>query len=220
MNPPQITLHALHIGRPETLSDESGTWRSSIFRERVDGPLELGERGLAGDKVADTRNHGSPDQAVCAHSLAHYDYWNEFYGLTGDAALGPGGVGENWTVEGALEADLCIGDIFKVGSARVQVSAPRFPCSKQNRKLGLSDLQERTAETMRTGFYLRVLSPGVVEAGDVWTLESRPQPELTLHDANACVHHAPRPELAARLLDAPELAEGWKHIIGLKLKKV
>ena len=97
---------------PRNLSDESGTWRSSIFRERVDGPIELGERGLAGDKVADTRNHGSPDQAVCAHSLAHYDHWNEFYGLTGDAALGPGGVGENWTVEGALEADLCIGDIL------------------------------------------------------------------------------------------------------------
>ena len=72
---------------------------------------------------------------------------------------------------------------------------------------------------MRTGFYLRVLSPGVVEAGDRWILESRPQPQLTLHDANACVHHTTNPELAARLLDAPELAEGWKHIIELKLKK-
>ena len=215
----ETKLHAVHIGRPQNLTDERGAWRSSIFRERVTGPVELGERGLAGDKVADVRNHGSPDQAVCCHSLAHYEYWNNVYGLTGDEALGPGGVGENWTLTGALESDLHIGDVFKVGGARVQVSAPRFPCAKQDRKLELPDLMKRTAETLRTGFYLRVLSSGVVEAGDVWVLEDRPQPELTLDDANACVHHAFDPELAERLLNAPELAEGWKHIVGLRLKK-
>ena len=215
----ETKLHAVHIGRPQTITDERGTWRSSIFRERVVGPVELGERGLAGDKVADTNHHGSPDQAVCCHSLAHYEYWNTVYNLQGDEALGPGGVGENWTLAGALEPDLHIGDVFKVGSARVQVSAPRFPCAKQDRKLELPDLMKRTAETLRTGFYLRVLSPGVVEAGDVWVLEDRPQPELTLDDANACVHHAFDRKLAERLLSAPELAEGWKHIVGLRLKK-
>jgi MOSC domain-containing protein YiiM len=63
------------------------------------------------------------------------------------------------------EADVCVGDVFVVGSARVQVSGPRYPCAKQERKLGLPDFLRRTMATRRTGFYLRVLTPGTVQAG-------------------------------------------------------
>ena len=115
-----ITLHSIHIGQPRTLHDESGRWRSSIFREVVEGPIMLTERGLAGDKVTDIRHHGSADQAVCCHAMDHYRHWQEIYGVD----LGAGGVGENWTLLHAGEEAICIGDIFAVGQARVQVTSP------------------------------------------------------------------------------------------------
>ncbi|HEU5013247.1 MAG TPA: MOSC domain-containing protein [Roseiflexaceae bacterium] len=213
-----ITIHAIFTGQPQTMTDAKGTWKSSIFRSPVNGPIELGMRGLAGDQVTDAKNHGTPDQAVCCHFLDHYAFWNEAYGLTAPDALGPGSVGENWTLAGADEQDMCIGDVYSVGTARVQVTAPRYPCWKQDRKLKLPDFHKRTMATLRTGFYLRVLQPGVVQPGDELRLVERPQPDLTLQAVNADMHHTSDPAFAQRLLDAPELAAGWKRIIRSTMK--
>ncbi len=215
-----IRIHTLLLGLPKTLQDENGTWYSAIFRQSFAGPVQLEQRGLAGDQVADTRNHGSLNQAVCCHPLDHYAYWNAAFGLdTPERQLGPGSVGENWTLSGATEGDICVGDIYRVGSARVQVTAPRYPCMKQERKVGLPGFLNRTKETMRTGFYLRVLTPGTVQAGDELKLEERMYPEQTIYHLNACVHQTFDPAFAERSLAVPELAEGWKRIIQMKRNK-
>jgi MOSC domain-containing protein YiiM len=210
-----IRVHSLLIGQPQMITDERGTWQSAIFRTPISEPVELQMRGLAGDQVADTANHGSPDQAVCCHPLAHYTFWNEVYGLsTPGTMLGPGSVGENWTLSDVTEHDVCVGDIYKVGdgTARVQVSGPRYPCTKQERKLKLPEFHRRILETMRTGFYVRVLTPGMVQIGVGWVLEQRPQPELTVHAVNVCAHQAFDRDFAQRLLETPELGSGWKRI--------
>ena len=156
-----VRIHTQLIGEPQTVADERGEWRSAIFRQPADGPVELRDHGLVGDQVADTKNHGKPDQAVCCHPLDHYAYWNELYENDApDRILGPGSVGENWTLTGVTEHDISVGDVFSVGSARVQVSGPRQPCTKQERKLKLPGFHRRTIETLRTGFYLWVLKPG------------------------------------------------------------
>ena len=211
-----IRIHTISIGQPQTLSDERGTWRSAIFRTPVDGPIMLGERGLVGDQVADTEHHGSPDQAICCHPIDHYDYWNQHYGLQTPATrLGPGSVGENWTLSGANEQTICVGDVIEVGSAVVQVSGPRYPCAKQERKVGLAGFLRQTIETMRTGFYLRVLTPGIIQSGDAWEVRERPQPAISIDLINTCVHRPFNPQLAARLQAVPELADGWKRIIDI-----
>lgn len=215
-----IHIHTLSIGQPQTITDASGTWRSAIFRQPVSGPVELGQRGLAGDQVADTEHHGAPGQAVCCHPLEHYAYWNSAYALSRpDRALGPGSVGENWTLSNLNEGTVCVGDIVKVGSAVVQVSGPRYPCAKQERKLGLPGFLKATVATLRTGFYLRVLQPGVVQAGDQWQLEERMHPDLTVEVVNRCAHHTPDRALVARMLAAEELGEAWKHILTRRLKQ-
>src|SRR5690349_15339970 len=132
-----IYIHTLLVGQPQEITDAKGTWHSAIFRHSMSEPVALTKRGLAGDQVADTEHHGSPDQAVCCHPISHYDYWNVAYGLEGERKIGPGGVGENWTLSNVTEREVCVGDIFAVGSARVQVTGPRFPCTKQQRKLKL-----------------------------------------------------------------------------------
>jgi MOSC domain-containing protein YiiM len=215
-----ISIHTLLIGKPETLKDERGQWRSAIFRTPTIQPIALGERGLDGDQVADTANHGSPDQAVCCHPLAHYEYWNTVYAAAlRDRRLGPGSVGENWTISGATEEQVCVGDVFAVGTAQVQVSAPRYPCNKQERKVQLPGFRRRTVETLRTGWYLRVLSTGIVQAGDELRLLKRPQPELTLQRVNQNMHGETDPIFAWRLLGAPELAAGWKRMLEKKLSE-
>jgi MOSC domain-containing protein YiiM len=215
-----ITIHTQLIGQPQTMTDERGTWRSAIFRTRVTEPIFLQPRGLAGDQVADTRHHGSLDQAVCCHPLAHYAFWNDYYQLKSeDTRLSPGSVGENWTLANAAEADFAVGDIFQVGEALVQVSAPRYPCTKQERKLKLPNFFNEVVATLRTGFYLRVLTSGMVQVGDVLKLVERPYPTLTLQLINEQTHRQADQAIAQQLLDIPELAAGWKDILARKLEK-
>jgi MOSC domain-containing protein YiiM len=204
------TIHTLLIGQPRTYTDRKGEWTTAIYREPVAGPVALGLRGLDGDKVADTKHHGSKDQAVCVHPLAHHAHWSAVYGV----ALEPGAVGENWTLTGedADEVTVCIGDIYAVGTARVQVSQPRFPCSKQERKLGLKGFLKAVMATGKSGWYLRVLTPGTVLAGDTLTLESRAAHGLTVADANrALLGEELDRLLIEQLLELPELAAVWKR---------
>jgi len=209
-------IHTLSIGQPRKHRDERGEWISAIFREPVSGSVALLDRGHEGDRVADLKHHGSPDQAVCCHPLEHYAYWNEQYT---DANLGPGGVGENWTLGAGNETTVCVGDVWGVGTALVQVSSPRVPCSKQERKVQLPGFQQRTLETLRTGWYLRVLRAGAVSAGDEVRLEARPHPNHTIQSVNANWHHAFDRTYAEVLLLVPELAEGWKEMLRGRLSR-
>ena len=202
-----IQIQTQQVGQPQTHTHGRKKWRSAIYRTPSAEPIMLESRGLVGDQVADTKHHGSPDQAVCCHPIEHYQFWNAEFGLDGDAALQSGAVGENWTLTNINEQSVCINDVFAVGEARVQVSAPRYPCMKQEYKTGVKGFLKRTKETLRTGFYLRVLEPGLVQTGDVLTLESRTQPELTIKRVNAHMLHQYNPETARLLATVPELAE-------------
>lgn len=208
-----IQIYTLQVGQPQTITDEQGEYRSSIFRQPVTAPVYLTLRGLEGDQVADTRHHGSPGQAVCCQPLVHYDFWNEYYHLEGERRIAPGATGENWTLSGITEQEICIGDIFAVGEARVQVSGSRYPCSIQSRKLRLPDFHLRVLETLRTGFYLRVLQPGVVQVGQELTLLERPYPLATLHAANRCALQGGDDSLAEMLLAIPLMDPFWAEKI-------
>jgi MOSC domain-containing protein YiiM len=213
-----ISIHSIFVGRPERIKDELGTWESSIFRQAVLGPVELNPRGIVGDQVTDTVNHGRPSQAVCVHPIEHYAYWNEQFNLKdANQRLGPGSVGENWTIDGGNESTVCVGDIYSIGSSEVQVSGPRGPCWKQERKLKLPGFLKQTIESLRTGFYVQVAQCGSVRAGDRWNLKFRPNPWLTVQAVNVCYYQRPEPEMVERILQTPEVAEGWKRMFARKL---
>lgn len=202
----KIAIHSIFVGQPRTINDASGTWRSSIFRDIVEGPVALTARGLAGDQVTDTENHGREGyQQVCCHPLDHYTYWNARLGLR----LRPGNVGENWTLENADEAAICLEDIYRVGSATVQVSIPRVPCNKQARRVGRSDWTKLTIDELRTGFYLRVLEEGFVQAGDAWELVERRHPWATIHALNELSYRGGEQALAEQFLSIPNFHPGW-----------
>jgi MOSC domain-containing protein YiiM len=215
-----IRIEAIFVGEPKNITDEKGTWLSAIYRTRVEGPIELRERGLVGDQVADTKNHGRPGQAVCVHPTIHYDFWNAAYGLSGERVLGPGSVGENWTISGADEETVFCGDVYRVGTAIVQISGPRMPCWKQERKLGLKGFLKQTMDSMRTGFYLQVVKPGIVNTGDNWGLEDRSDEAISLSLVNQAAYRGLEPALLERVIAAKSVVPGWKEILRARTGQV
>jgi MOSC domain-containing protein YiiM len=212
-----VSIQAIFVGEPRSITDEKGTWFSAIYRAQVEGPIELRETGLAGDRVADTKNHGRPGQAVCVHPITHYDFWNKAYDLEGAQRLGPGSVGENWTISGGNEQTIFCGDVYRVGTAIVQVSGPRGPCSKQERKLGLPGFLKRTIDSMRTGFYLRVLQSGIVNTGDNWDLQDRFDSAVSLELVNQAEYRPFEAAVFGQVLRSEGLVPEWKGMLLAKL---
>jgi MOSC domain-containing protein YiiM len=205
---------AVFIGGPRTLHDERGEWRSSIARDRVRGPAQLEARGFVGDQVTQPY-HGSLETAVCIHSLTHDAFWNSALQM----ALQPGAVGENLTFDSADDANVCVGDVLRIGTAQIQVSAPRIPCENQARYIGRPDWVKRTIAELRTGMYARVLAPGVLQAGDQVIVEARPNPGLTIQLLNHCYYHTYRADVASSFLVADGLMEWWKQRLREKAYK-
>jgi MOSC domain-containing protein YiiM len=197
---------AIFVGGPKTLIDARGEWRSSIARDRVPGAVQLETRGFVGDQATQSY-HGSPDLAVCIYAQSHYDFWNTTLHMN----LRPGSVGENLTFDSWDDGNLCVGDILQIGTAQIQISAPRSPCENQARYVGRTDWVKRTLHELRTGSYARVLEPGVLQAGDRVALAARPNPGLTIRDLNACFHQTYDAMLADRYIAAAGLMDWWKN---------
>jgi len=199
------TIQAVFAGCPRSIVDEHGIWTSSIFRERVDGPVSVSICGLAGDEVAQSY-HGGPGAAICVHLADHYAFWNARYGMN----LKAGFVGENFTLEAITEDQICVGDCVRLGTAMVQVSGPRVPCANLARRIGRPDWVKLTVIENRTGFYLRVLEPGVMQAGDSWVLEERVNGNGSIPAINRCMYLEFDPEFARAMLEMPGLEGWWK----------
>ncbi|MEN3942362.1 MOSC domain-containing protein [Prosthecobacter sp. SYSU 5D2] len=197
----------------EISSRESGAWwdrawSTGFYKQPVLQSIWLGYEGLKGDQQADRRYHGGAEKAVCVYSLEHYPYWQQKLGL---ADLPNGAFGENFTTTGLLETEVCIGDVYSIGEARVQVSQPRQPCWKLARRWQVKDLTAQVERTGFTGFYFRVLHHGTVSAGTEFTLLERPCPQWSIALANEIMHHRRGDKEAARdLAQCSLLSASWK----------
>lgn len=169
-------LLSIQIGKPKTYSDDQGIWETAFFKEPVSGPIALTVTGLEGDAVADTEHHGGPEQAVLLYSAEHYPCWQAELGQE----LPFGGFAENLTISGLDEHSACIGDIYQIGTARLQVTRPRIPCWKIARRWHIPDLTKRTTQSARIGWYCRVLQAGEIQAGLPVKLLERRDPGKTV----------------------------------------
>ena len=206
---------SVNVGRPRTVSHQGRSVRTAIYKEPVAGSVHIGRLNLDGDKQADLRVHGGEDKAVYAYPSEHYAYWSEQ--LAREFPWGQ--FGENLSVEGLLEDDVCIGDVFRVGAARLEVTQPRTPCFKLAMKMQVDDFIERFGASLRVGFYLRVLEEGDVAAGAAVTREARGIGEVSVREAYR-LRHGTAPDRSAlqRALSAPALAPGWRRAYEKRLK--
>ncbi len=210
-----IHLLSLQIGLPQTRASDlddgqAREWTSAIGKAPVLGRVALGATHLAGDGQADLKNHGGADKAVCCYPAVHYPTWRALLSLA-EGAFPYGAFGENFTVDGLAEGEACIGDIYAVGEAVVQVSQPRMPCWKMGRRWNRERLPSEMVARGQTGWYLRVLEPGEVGAGDTLALRERPLPQWTVSRINHAMYvDKANAALAYELGRLPLLAEAWR----------
>lgn len=204
----EARIVSLHLGQPrEYLDAEGRPWRTAIAKEAVSGPVCLTEQGPVGDKVADKRHHGGLHQAVMVYSRVHQAYWKTRLGLT----IGPGGLGENLSVEGLDDESACIGDLYQGGTARLQISQPRQPCNTLARYWHCPELLPAIWETARGGWYFRVLQEGEVKPGDALRLLERPHPEWSVARLlRAFRDAAQQPQEALAAAELVHLTPAWQ----------
>lgn len=183
---------------------------SGICKTPVDRPVLLGPTGFEGDEQGDPRVHGGPQKAVHHYPADHYPLWQAELGPLPPLQQ-PGAFGENLSTHGLTEENVAIGDSFALGKAVIQVSQGRQPCWKLNLRFGVADMARQVQDTGRTGWYYRVLQPGLVAPDDRMQLLSRPAPQWTLHRLwhALYVDRMNLPELQA-IADLDLLAEGWR----------
>lgn len=169
------TLLSIQIGRIAPLGPDGAL--SGIVKSPVDGAIEVTNLGLAGDEQADLSVHGGIEKAVYAYPAVHHRAWALDYPRHADLFVA-GGVGENLTIEGWTEADLCVGDIHRMGSARLQVCQPRQPCSTFALRFNDKMLPKAMVRNGRAGWYYRVIEQGSIRAGDAVMLVDRPNPDF------------------------------------------
>lgn len=207
-----MILQTLSIGQAQAHPHQSGTVSSAIVKQPTSEPLRLTLTGLAGDQQADLRYHGGLDKAVCVYAAEHYPFWKEKLGR----ALPLPGFGENFTTVGLLEDEVCIGDVYQIGEVVVQVTQPRQPCYKLAMRHQIKDMAVQVTESGFTGFYLRVLKPGMVQAGAEITLLEKGR--LTIAEANRVMHVDRQDQQGiARVLQEPALSEAWRETLGKRL---
>ncbi len=207
-----MQIVSVNVAQPRTVTSNGRRIRTAIFKQPVEGPVQLRTLNLDGDRQADLRVHGGPSKAAYVYPVEHYAFWRaEFPEMT----LPWGMFGENFTAEWMAEDQVNIGDRFRVGSAEVTVTEPRVPCYKLAAKFGRPDIIKRFLASGRTGFYLAVVREGTVQAGDAIALIERDPHGVTVADVTGLyAHGADNREVLARALRVPALPERWKaHLL-------
>lgn len=211
-----VSLLSVNVARPTVLLRwPAGDVISAIDKHPVAASsVAVTVHNIDGDRQADTsplpgggQVHGGPDKAVYAYSAEHAAGWEESLGVRPAAGL----FGENLTVGGVTERDVCIGDVWRWGSALLQVSQPRIPCYKLGIRLGAQVVRREFRTSGRVGWYLRVLRAGVGPTrGEISVLAADPR-GVTVYDVNAALQRDA--EVPPAILCHDALAEGIRQIL-------
>ena len=172
---------SLNTGRIREITQNGKVITTGIYKEPVSGALQVQELGIDGDQQANLKVHGGVDKALYAYPVEHYDYWKA---LLDKDALPFGMFGENLTCSGYLESNVYVGDIFEAGTVQLQVTMPRQPCSKLNLKFGDNQMARKFLASGKSGFYLRVLKPGMIKAGDAFTRTTTSPHQFSINEFN------------------------------------
>jgi MOSC domain-containing protein YiiM len=194
---------------------------SAIAKKPASGSLEVTKLGFVTDEQADPRHHGGPEKALHHYARDHYQTWLDEYPDINVDSLKVGGFGENISTTGLEEKDVCIGDVFRFGSAMVQISQGRQPCWKLNVRFSWSKMAATVQKTGRTGWYYRVLQEGAVKEGDALSLIERPNPEWSLaRIQNVLYVDTLNRESLLALASLKELAENWQTLVQKRLARL
>ncbi len=210
-----MIIESLNIGLPKNETFHGREIITAICKTPVSGPLNLTAVGFEDDGVGNLNYHGGLDKAVCVYNRDHYPYWEKLLGIKLPVAA----FGENITVSGLPEDEVCIGDTYEAGSALLQVSQPRQPCGTLSLRFGRNDMIKLVRDSGLTGFYFRVLRSGSVKKGDKLQLKDKDKNGVSIAFANNIYHHQNTDcEGIERVLAVAALSASWRRSF-LELKQ-
>ncbi|WP_417520957.1 MOSC domain-containing protein [Marinobacter sp.] len=172
-----VVIRELRVGNLNMLGNTETL--TGIYKQQVDSAY-LNSNGLSDDQQGDKNHHGGPEKALHHFASEHYPRLRRALPEPAAEYCQPGAFGENLVTSGFTEADVCVGDIFVLGEAVVQISQPRQPCWRLNLRFGIPDMSQRLQNTLRTGWYYRVLQPGLIRKDDILQLMERPHEDWPL----------------------------------------
>jgi MOSC domain-containing protein YiiM len=203
-----MRLVSVNVSLPRPVEYRGGQVTTGIFKEPVQGRVLLRRLNLDGDRQADLTVHGGQNKAVYVYPAEHYPVWEQQLGRP----LAPGQFGENFTTEGLLEDGVCLGDVFRVGGAVVEVTQPRMPCYKLGIKMQMPQFPKLFLQSGCVGFYLRVLEEGEVGAGDAIERVQGGVQGITIRDLWRLMYFEKDDvEGARRALEVQTLGPEWRE---------
>jgi MOSC domain-containing protein YiiM len=205
-----MKIISVNVGRPKEFNWMGKTVRTSIFKNPVTGQRRVSFLNIEGDEQSDLNVHGGINKAVYAYDVLHYDHWKNIlprkdwqYGM----------FGENLTTVGLFDNEVKIGDVYQIGTVKLQVIQPRFPCFKLNIRFALPDMIERFMQEKRNGIYFKVVEEGTVQSNDEITLIEPSSFDVTIADYVNCYYSKGRDKaVLKKLLSVPYLPERHRTI--------
>jgi len=202
-------LISVNVGMPKDVPWNGKTVHTGIWKTPVEGPVMARRLNIDGDGQGDLAGHGGEQRAVMVYQTESYDYWRDYLGRDD---LQPGNFGENFTVSGLADRDVCIGDRYRIGEAEFEVTQPRVTCFRVGMRLGVPEMPNLLVSQHRPGFYFRVISEGLVHAGDDIVLTRRGPHELSVADVDALLYLPGKDmDLLRKTVDVPALSPGWQQ---------
>ncbi len=199
---------SVNVGMPRDVAWQGKTVHTGIWKYPVPGPAMVRRLNIDGDGQGDLQGHGGEQRAVMVYQIQAYEHWRQHFGRDD---LRYGMFGENLTVDGLADDEVCIGDRYRIGEAEFEVTQPRVTCYRVGLRLGQPELPALLVSHHRPGFYMRVITEGRISAGDL-IVRTRTGPHtLSVADTDALLY-LPHRDLA-RLRDAlqiPALSPGWQ----------
>ena len=202
-------LLSVNVGLPRDVTWQGKTVHTAIWKAPVEGPRMVRRLNIDGDGQGDLTGHGGERRAVFVYQMDSYRYWQNHLGRN-DFAYGQ--FGENFTVDGLSDAEVCIGDRYRIGGALFEVTQPRVTCYRLGIRMNEPEMAALLVKHGRPGFYFRVLEEGEVEAGDEITQVASGPERMSVSEIDALLYMPghPRDQLE-RALRIPALSAGWRR---------
>ncbi|RZT11787.1 ferredoxin-NADP reductase [Kribbella sp. VKM Ac-2569] len=202
------TVLSVNVGLPKNVEWNGKTVYTGVWKQPVDGPVMVRRLNLAGDGQGDTAGHGGEQRAVLVYQIDSYRYWEQHFGRDD---FGYGQFGENLTVDGLPDDEVCIGDRYRIGGAELEVTQPRVTCYRVGLRMGEPELPALLVSHHRPGFYCRVITEGEISAGDSIVKTATGPGALSVSDTDALLYLPDRDQEKLRLaVQIPAMSPGWQ----------
>jgi MOSC domain-containing protein YiiM len=204
-----VRLLSVNVGLPRDIPWQGKTVHTAVWKAPVQGPRVVRRLNIDGDGQGDLLGHGGEHRAVFVYQMDSYRFWQSDLGRN-DFSYGQ--FGENFTVDGLPDREVCIGDRYRIGSALFEVTQPRVTCYRVGIRMNEPQMPALLVAHGRPGFYLRVLEEGEVEAGDEIVQVGTGPERMTIFEINALLYMPGHPSSGLeRALRVPALSAGWRR---------